>query len=475
MSKTIYTPELICELREQYGPGNMFQCDPAATKTNSNKNYPTYYIPFTCVTKTDARSPLIYQFKKQLVGASSKLAHGQNAKEAKDVRVLYKLLDKDDFEHSEYNEETYSTAKKEELVKYNKLHIKALTIIHEEYLAMVNNQIIPYDGSSFTLPKNRVINSFAQYERKASDSEKAANEKLPKAEKFVKAGKVALPKPLFRIKLSVMDDRRIGYKTKDTPFIPLVFDIRKLTKENKYIPVPAKVLSDKKLTDLTIFNVGSFITYMSQSSGKIKFLDVCLSSSGISLSNSFYEIHIAPHKKMEHKSFSSDDLEDMMDTGLANHGDIEEVIDEPVEKKSTKKPFKSARAAVDDDAEEYLDDDAEPEEEEEPVEPEEEEEPEEPVKPKGKQGKQVKAKPNKQVKPIKPVEDEDEPEDDEPEDEPEDEEPKVPVKVTKQVKKTVAKAEPVAKVEPVEPVEKTKKAAKKPTRRVKQVEPEEHE
>jgi hypothetical protein len=457
MSKTIYTPELICELREQYGAGNMFQCDPAATKTNSNKNYPTYYIPFTCVTKTEARSPLIYQFKKQIVGASSKVAHGQNAKEARDVRVLYKLLDKDDFEGSEYNEESYSAAKKEELVKYNKLHIKALTIIHEEYLAMVNTQIIPYDGSSFTMPKNKVINSFAQYERKASDSEKAANEKLPKAEKFVKAGKVALPKPLFRIKLSVMDDRRIGYKTKDTPFIPLVYDVRKLTKENKYTPVPAKVLSGKKLTDLTINNVGSFITYMSQSSGKIKFADVCLSSSGISLSNSFYEIHIAPHKKMEHKSFSSDDLEDMMDTGLVNRGDIEEVIDEPVEKKSSKKPFKPARAAADDDdAEEYLDD------ENEPAADGEEEEDQEPVKP----VKPVKpAKPAKPIKPAaKPVESEEEPEEDQ-----EPEEPEEPEETVEEPKKPVAKKAAAKAV-----VEKPKKpVAKKVTRKVKQVEPDE--
>ena len=67
MSKTIYTPELICELREQYGQGNMFLFDPANTKQNKNKDYPTSYIPFTCVTKTDARAPLIYQFKKQII------------------------------------------------------------------------------------------------------------------------------------------------------------------------------------------------------------------------------------------------------------------------------------------------------------------------------------------------------------------------------------------------------------------------
>ena len=411
MSKTIYTPELICELREQYGQGNMFLFDPANTKQNKNKDYPTSYIPFTCVTKTDARAPLIYQFKKQIISSNTKLAHGQDESKANDVRVSYRLLDAEDFARSEYGAEDYPAEKRAELIKYNQLHIKALTIIHEEYVHMVNNQILK-KNAKYALPKNKTINSFAQYERKATKAEVDADEKRADEDKVVNAdNKIMLPKPLFRIKLSVTKDRRIGYTTKDTPFVPLVYDIRKLSKENNYKPVPAKVLSGGKLTDLTITNVGSFITYMSQTGGKIKFSDVCLSSSGVSLSNSFLELHVAPHKKLKTDTFSKDDYAEMQDSGLTNQDDIEEDIDEPVEETQSfkKKPFgnqnksfgKNIAKASNDDEEEYLDDE-EPDETDEPVTkpvvkvikkskpvtPTEEEEEEEDIKP---------------VKPVKPI------------------------------------------------------------------------
>ena len=356
MSKTTYTPELICELREQYGTGNMFMYDPANVKKNKNPDFPTFYIPFTCVTKTDTRAPLVLQFKRQLIGASSRVAHGQKVEAANDVRVLYKLLEPEDYENSEYNTESYPVAKKAELIEYNRTLIKAFTIIHEEYVIMVEKQIVKRP-KNYTLNKNKTVNSFAQYERKASNAEKEADEKLSDADRKVNAdGKIKLPKPLFRIKLSVMQlpDRRIGYKTNDTPFIPLVYDVRKLTKENNFKPVPAKVLSGGRLTDLTIYNVGSFITYMSQSGGKIKFPDVCVSSSGISLSNTFHELHIAPHKKVKTETFNADELLEMQDSGLTNNDDIEETFDEPHSETFEKKTQSKKQFT------EYVDDDAEP-------------------------------------------------------------------------------------------------------------------
>ena len=69
-----------------------------------------------------------------------------------------------------------------------------------------------------------------------------------------------------------------------------------MTKKNNYQPVVAKVKVAGKLRDLDVNNASSFIAYKSLVGGTIWFDCITVSSVGLSLSNSFYDLYVFRHK-----------------------------------------------------------------------------------------------------------------------------------------------------------------------------------
>ena len=389
MANTFFTPEDIIALHEKHGAGNLFHANTNETKINKNKDHPTYYIPFTCITMAGRHAKLSLKIKKQILSSSAKISHGQTDQTANDVRVSYTLIEEKDLFNTDYPED-----KRAELIKMNANLIKALDIIADEYELMINREIIPYEGDKFALKQNQTINSFRQTHRKASLDEIAAEMRLAKEERRLnKLKKLPLPRALYRIKIPANTTTkklgRVNFQTKKHEFI--VFDARKSTAENKFKPVVAKLKSDGKLVDLTVSNAKHFITYMSLSGGRIDFHDTCVSQSGISLTYRFNDLHIWPHKPMKTETMTDDDMAEMAEAGTSGFNDDLDIgsIDEPdveikapgkttkpiaIKTKAIIKPIKKVEvevededaaevdadgAIVDDTAEEFMNDEPE--------------------------------------------------------------------------------------------------------------------
>ena len=300
-----------------------FKLDAAKTRKNKNKQQPTYYIPFTAKTGAGKRIPLALRFARQVIASNAKIPFGVSDEEARDVRVSFRQLTSEDFEPTDYEE-----PKREGLMQSNTEFVEALNLIADEYLELVEREVLTYKGDKFKLNKNKTVNCFRQTHRDAGDDEEGDEE-----------GKIALPHPIFRIKVPAdPETKKLGFNSEKTGHIYVVFDMKKASKEAKTVdgkkknkPVVAEIKTSKGYVDLTVNNAKHFITYMSLTGGMILFDSVCISKSGISLMCRFKELHVWRHRPLKVNAIDDDAVNDMAEYGASNDKDDEEVFDEPEE------------------------------------------------------------------------------------------------------------------------------------------------
>ena len=369
MSNSSFSPKDIIAAKAKCGDAPWFKLDPTNTRKVGKQNL-TYYIPFTARNLTGKYIPLNVSFGRQVIASSAKPPHGVTDEEAKDVRILFRELERDDFEPTEYNK-----SKIDGLLTSNKEFITALNIIADEYLALAENEVLTYKGDKFKLNKVKTINCFRQTHRNAGEGDTADEE-----------GKVPLPKPLFRLKVPAdPNTKKLGNPPNDKmDHRYIVFDMSKNANKvgadgkTRYEPVVAKLkTSSGKFLDLTVSNAKNFITYMSLTGGKVTFDSICISKAGLSLMCKIRDLHVMKHKQLKSELLDSDTVNDMNEYGAGLNTE-DEVFDEPTEednespketKSFTKKPaaktklnHKSLLKALDNDEDEVTVGNDEPEE-----------------------------------------------------------------------------------------------------------------
>jgi hypothetical protein len=333
MTSTKITPKTLIELRAKNPElGSILTLDIKDTKKNKDTTFPTYYIPVRLINSDGARVKCKLTIVKQIVASNAK-PFGKDEKATKAANDVFISFRK--FFDEDLNVTDYPDNEKPTLLKQNEELIEALKILSEEYMYLVNNVVVPYDGDKFEIqdPDTLKIANFVQTERKATDEEKKEDAKRGANEKLIsKSKKIALANPIYRIKINGdKDTKRIGrinYKTKKVEYT--VFDVRKPSKESgkKYMPAKLKDGSGK-LVDLTVSNIKHFLTYMSLIGGIIEFEDVCVSKSGISLKTRFQEIYVMPHKPLKPESMNQEDLDEMASAVSTGNTDDMVITDEP--------------------------------------------------------------------------------------------------------------------------------------------------
>jgi hypothetical protein len=358
MSIVTFTAKDIIEASKKYGKGKLFKLDPTNTRSNKNTAHPTWYVPFTCISASGKYSRLNLKFNKQIISAHAAIPKKMDKEKASYVTVSYRELTSDDLSITQYPEDKHN-----ELLRGNKEFVQALNIIADEYMEMVKTQLMSKE--------NKALNKYKIKEKKINCYRQSLRERLPGEESHKKSSeneedeedddndKISLEHPIFRIRIkSDTKTRKLGYRSDGKSHQYVVFDSNKVNKEKGTKYVPAKLKQNGKLVDLTLDNVGSFITYMSLTAGMINFECVCLSQTGISLICSFLDLHVAHHPKMKREQMSTEDIEEMHSFGIPNNGDDVEV-EEPDENDNDDKP-KSKRNVgkskyLDSDEEEPLD------------------------------------------------------------------------------------------------------------------------
>jgi hypothetical protein len=326
MASQFITPKEIIEVKKLFPNDSIFTLDVDNTKESNNKTFLTYYIPFTCRRLVGNPTRLNLKVTKQVISSNAKISFGILPKDAKDVQVVFRALNKEDLAGTDYLPPVHKS-----IVEQNNEFIQALDIIADDYEMMVNSDVLPYDGDKFEL-RDRKVHNVRQTHRKASKEEKKEDKKLPIEERIINIdNKTPLPYPLYRAKIQAdFISKKLGVSTKKGHRYN-VFDARKVTKANKYKPVVAKLREGRLPVDLTTDNAKHFITYMSLIGGVMDFDSVCVSKSGISLKCSFRDIHVWPHKPMKIITLDDDDIADMANMGVSGY-DSGADIDEPEEK-----------------------------------------------------------------------------------------------------------------------------------------------
>lgn len=369
MSSNFFTVKEFLAAKEKYAnDGGVIKANIDAVKV-IKKAQQTYYIPIKGRNIAGKQIPLNIKFTKQVLCSSAKIASGVEQKDAKDVRISFRAITKDDLAKTDYKEQQY-----DELVESNNEFVKVLDIIADEYLAIVNNDVLSYKGEKIAKKdlKNKEIYCFRQSHRDKSDNSEQTDD----------TGKVPLENPIFRIRINANPtNKKLGFYSEKTGHIYTVYDTKKSmhdaaikSKEtNKKVtpkPVVAKIKSpDGKFQDLTVYNAKHFITYMSLTGGTIQFESICISKSGISLLCKFRDLYVWHHKPMKISTLNDDDMDAYARIGTgADDVDVVMDLEEPEETEETDdKPKKSfdrksnnaksiARAMENDDGEVDLND-----------------------------------------------------------------------------------------------------------------------
>jgi hypothetical protein len=321
---TPFTSEDIIESHKKYGLENMGKLELDDPKQNKDKDHPTWYLEFKIRDpKSGDYKNINLKFILQIFGSHAKIPHGQNKLNAKNLNILFKALNEEELEKSEY-----PTHARKRLLEQNKTFIEALTIISNVYTHLVESKLINYEGSKIRIPDPVKVFNFMQSERKATEDEIKLNSEKPPSEKFLKKGKINLEKNFYRIKIPATKDGQLGYTSYESKkFYPIVFDGRTKTKTNPKAN-PAKITIDGITQNLTLTNGPNFLTYLSLSGGTITFDSVCVSNSGISLITKFRELHVWPHAKIENVVINDEEYDEMANIGTSGFEDL--IITEPV-------------------------------------------------------------------------------------------------------------------------------------------------
>ena len=318
MSNSYFTPKDVIASRAKCVNEPWLKLDLAKVRKGKLKQNTTFYIPLLARNLTGKYIQLNLQFKRQVVASAAKPPASITEEEAKDVRIIYRELSREDLEASSYRED-----KLDGLLASNKEFITALDIIASEYQKIAEEEVLTHTDNKFKLQKIRTINNFRQTHRNVAENEEGGNSE----------GKVALPVPMYRLKIPAdPTSKKIGNpanEKNDHQYI--VFDISKSTTVNSvYHPVVAKLKTSTGFTDLTINNIKHFITYMSLTGGKVSFDSICVSKQGISLMCKIRDIHVLRHKQLKTESLDAEGAGDMNEYG-ADINEDDEVFDAPNE------------------------------------------------------------------------------------------------------------------------------------------------
>ena len=325
MATQFIAPREVIEVKEQFPDENILILD--TENTNKAKGSDTYFIPVLIKRLVGKPTRCSLKITKQIIASNAKIGFGVKPKDAKDVRVTFRKLEAKDLEDTDYPEENHTA-----LLKFNDDLIKAKEILANEYAALVESDVLEYEGDKFEVGSCRTVHNFRQTTRKASKEEIAADKKLPKEDRQVsKDKKLPLPMTLYRTKLSadIKNGQKIGQYTKKGHRY-IVFDARK-AKKNGMKPVVAKVRKNGKLVDLTTDSARNFVTYMSLVGGVENYECVCLSSFGISFIVKFRDLHVWPHKQMKTQTLDEEDFDGMAMMGTSGY-DSDAEIEEPESK-----------------------------------------------------------------------------------------------------------------------------------------------
>lgn len=340
MANKQFTPEVILAIKEKYPDQPLFRADFDKVRTTKNSKKPTYYVPIQFKTLDGKYAPMNFSFINQIISSNAKLPNGTEEKDAKFVNIAFRELTEEDLSITDYE-----VSKRAALLKYNKQFIAALDILADEYYSMVNREIIPEakkrNGKIKLIQGNKTIRSFRQTHRELKDGEGSAepsedkeNKKDENETENEDSHKVALPKPIYRLKLKAdMDTKKIGYTT-DKGHVYTVFDMQKTNKEHKAgnnVKIPAKIKSNGQMVDLDVFNAKHFITYMSLTAGISSFDSCCISSMGISAMNGFRELGVWKHRTLKQETFNDEVLKALTEFGI-EHEEEDINLDDNTEK-----------------------------------------------------------------------------------------------------------------------------------------------
>jgi hypothetical protein len=333
MANKQFTPEIILAIKEKYPDQPLFRADFDKVRTTKNSKKPTFYIPIQFKTLDGKYATMNLSFVNQIIASSAKIPNGTEEKDAKFVNIAFKELTDEDLSITDYD-----LSKRAALLKYNKQLISAAAILADEYISLVNREIIPEakkrNGKIKFIQNNKNIRCFRQTHRELKDGElnneqesEEENKTEKKEEEVEHTNKIALPTAIYRIKLKADEKtKKIGYVT-EKGHVYTVFDMQKTNKEHKAgnnIKVPAKIKSNGQLVDLDVFNAKHFITFMSLTAGIIVMDSVCMSSMGISMLNFFRELGVWKHRTLKQETFNSDVVNALTEFAIENE---EEDID----------------------------------------------------------------------------------------------------------------------------------------------------
>ena len=271
---------------------------------NPKSPYDTTYIPLLFKHVNGKKLPVKIKISEQIIASSAKKPHGTEGNMIpKHLNLSFMHLPKDEIAGGDYipkkkdtEEEQLLENKKndDKIERYynnNNTFNKAMGIIDKSFKKLCSvlkkNSKDNHKQYKFKIQKDRKMKdipvfSFKQEVRfnKDTDSDEV------------------LENPIYRIKIPVCNkDGRLGiWSNYYNSFKHTVFDTRKMTKKNKYQPVPAKVKVNNKLVDIDVNNAKSFITYKSLIGGHITFECIVASKFGLSINNSFYDLYVHRYK-----------------------------------------------------------------------------------------------------------------------------------------------------------------------------------
>ena len=293
MSNYYTYPEEIIELKKNNPDENVFVYDLEKMRQNKNTQHPTHYIPILIKRLKGKPTRLNLKWTDQVIMANAKIPYGTTEETASDVRITYKKLNEEDLEASEY-----SAGSKKILLEKNAIFIQAMSIIHNDYLALIT-QLLGEKNTTIKRAKKNDISSFCQTHRNAKEDEESDEN-----------GKVPLERAFYRFKVKKSYDSDYFERNTKSGKVPIIYDARK--KEGKrYKRAVYKYKKNGKIKKepLTVKNAGKFLTYLSLTSGCNSFDSICISSKNISLSGSVSELIACPHKKIKMDTLTSEEME----------------------------------------------------------------------------------------------------------------------------------------------------------------------
>jgi len=285
--------------------------------------------------------PLYLDFTQQILGSGLKLPPKTDADKASYLQIVFRRLNAEEFEKSDYNKEDVQT-----LLKENAEFIDALDIIYDELQKMIQTEILRHKDKKFEWPSaTRTINMFCQKyrldEKQEAQIDDVDDDGNPKPAD-PNAGKIKLDNPLYRIRIPLERNqnkvKRFGYVDGTGNFKYSITDLQKTQREaakrtdkkSRIVEIPARVISKGQAIDINNYNAQHFVTYMSLTNGTLRPARITISMYGVSSAMEAARLAVWHHKKLSNEPIDQDALDACAKIGVTNTAeDVEIPLDEP--------------------------------------------------------------------------------------------------------------------------------------------------